>query len=338
MRILLIGFGTVGQSLARILNQDRDWLARTYGFEPTVTAIVDSGGSCRDDSGLDLETALKVKTTFGTVQKYPAKGERRKTLTRLIDETEADILIETTLSNFKDAEPGLSNIKQALVSGKHVVTTNKGPLALAMPALLELAAHKRVQLRFSGTVGGGTPFLSFASKSLPGEKITDIHGILNGTTNYILTRMENGPVDFRTSLREAQQKGYAEKDPTNDVEGFDSAAKIVIMSNWILKRQINIHDMKITGISGITPRMISKARAASKRIKLIGRLSENEAIVEPQEIDTNDPICVPDTLNAVTFTMERSGNLTLVGHGAGGERTAGAVVRDLVDIRREYFA
>ena len=336
MRILLIGFGTVGQSFARILSQDRDWLVKKYGFDPTITAIVDSRGSCRDDRGLDLETALKVKAKFGTVQKYPGNGERRRTASQVIDETEADALIETTLSNFKDAEPGLSNINRALVSGKHVVTTNKGPLALAMPALLELAAHKGVQLRFSGTVGGGTPFLSFAERSLPGEKIIDIRGILNGTTNYILTRMENGTVDFRASLRDAQQKGYAEKDPTNDVEGFDTAAKIVIMSNWILKHKINIRDMKITGISGITPRMISKARAASKRIKLIGRLWENEAIVGPEEIDANDPICVSDTLNAVTFTLERSGNLTLVGHGAGGERTAGAVLRDLVDIRREY--
>ena len=336
MRILLLGFGTVGQSLARILNQDREWLVRTYGFEPTITAIVDSQGVCRDDNGLDLDSVLKIKEKYGTVQKYPGNGQRRKNASQIIPETEAEMMIETTPSNFKDGEPGLSNIKQALISGKHVVTTNKGPLALAMPALLELAEHRNLQLRFSGTVGGGTPFLSFASRSLPGDKIVGVRGILNGTTNYILTRMETGSLDFRTALREAQQKGYAEKDPTIDLGGFDTAAKIVIISNWIFNRRINLHDVKITGISGITPQTITRARTSGNRIKLIGRLSESEAKVGPEEVEANDPICVPDTLNAVTFATQHGGNLTLIGQGAGGEQTASAIVRDLVDIRREY--
>src|SRR5262249_32960501 len=157
---------------------------------PRVTTIIDSHGSCSSDEGLNLAQVLEVKEKYGTVAKYPGKGERGSNSADMISSAEAEVLVETTPSNFEDGEPGMSNIKAALKSGKHVVTANKGPLALAMPALLELANHRRLRLRFSGTVGGGTPFLDFAAKCLPGEKIVEVKGILNGTTNYILTRME----------------------------------------------------------------------------------------------------------------------------------------------------
>src|SRR2546425_9076701 len=203
----MAGFGTVGQALARILHQDADRIMQAYGFRPQLTAIIDSRGSCSDDIGLDIPLALKTKKESGTIAKYPGKGRRNDDSARLISNTEAEVVVETTPTNFKDAEPGLSNIKTALANGKHVITANKGPLALAMPALLELADHRNRQLRFSGTVGGGTPFLDFAAKCMPGERIIRIRGILNGTTNYILTRMENASLTFEKALAEAQKKG-----------------------------------------------------------------------------------------------------------------------------------
>jgi homoserine dehydrogenase len=336
LRIILVGFGNVSRSLAKLLIKEKDWLIKTYGFEPQVTTIIDSQGMCRDDKGLDLDTVLKTKEKYGTVQKYPRKGVRRTIDSRAIAEEEAEVLVETTPSNFKDGEPGLSNIKQGLSSGKHVVTANKGPLALAMPALLEMAAHKRLQLRFSATVGGGTPFLSFASKCLPGERIVGVHGILNGTTNYILTRMEDESIGYQKALVQAQKKGYAERDPTNDVEGFDTAAKIVIIANWVMKRRIRLGDIEITGISNITPQKLEQTSRFSARIKLIGRLTESQASVRPEKVYRNEPTCVPDTLNSLTFSTEHAGDVTLIGQGAGGEQTASAIIRDLVDIRREY--
>ena len=336
MRIILVGFGTVGQSLAKILHRDRNRLVKEYGFEPQVTTIADSQGFCSKEDGLDLPLALKVKEKYGTVAKYPGEGRRKTETSRIISNSDAEALVEATPSNFKDGEPGLSNVKQALATGKHVVTANKGPLALAMPALLELATHKKLQLRFSGTVGGGTPFLSFASQCLPGEKILEIRGILNGTTNYILTRMEDDSLSFQKALTEAQKNGYAEADPTNDIEGFDTAAKIVIIANWVLKRRISLQDLEITGISKVTPQQLKQIKASGSRLKLIGRLSESRASVRPEHIPLNDPVCVPDALNAVTFSTEHTGDVTLIGHGAGGERTASAIVRDLVDIRGTY--
>lgn len=336
MRILLVGFGTVGQALATLLIKERDWLVKNFGFEPQVTAILDSQGSCRDDNGLDLPLALRVKTKTGTVRNYPAKGRRETLGSSLITETEAETMIETTPSNFKNGEPGLSNIKRALSSKKHVVTTNKGPLALAMAALLELANHRSLQFRFSGTVGGGTPFLSFAAKCLPGERITSVQGILNGTTNYILSRMDDASLSFQEALDEAQKKGYAETDPRNDVEGIDTAAKIVIIANWVMKQRISLKDVEVEGISRTTSENIKQAHASSSRIKLIGRITGSRASVKPEKISQSNPICVPDTLNALTFTTEHTRDVTLIGHGAGGEETASAILRDLVDIRSEF--
>lgn len=336
MRIVLVGFGTVGQALAHILTIDRERLVNNYGFEPQVTAIVDSRGSCRDDNGLDLGLALKVKEKYGTIRRYPGKSDGKTDTSQIISGTEAEAVIETTPSNFENGEPGLTNIKRALSAKRHVVTANKGPLALAMPALLELASHKGMQLRFSATVGAGTPFLSFASRCLPGEKVLGIHGILNGTTNYILSRMDEASLSFQKALAEAQSKGYAEKNPDNDLKGLDTAAKIVIIANWVLKHRISINDMEITGIQKISPENIRTAKKSGARVKLVGRLEDTQAVVRPEEVPSNDPVCVPGSLNALSFSTEHIGDVTLIGRGAGGEETASAIIRDLVDIRTQY--
>lgn len=259
MRIILAGFGTVGQALTKVLHKDEQRIVQAYGFRPQLTTIVDSQGSCFDEAGLDIPLVLKTKEKYGTVAKYPGSGHRNDDSTHIISNSEAEVVVETTPTNYKDGEPGLSNIKTALSTGKHVVTANKGPLALAMPALLELARHRNLQLRFSGTVGGGTPFLDFAAKCMPGERISRIKGILNGTTNYILTRMETSSLTFEKALAEAQKKGYAEKDPTNDVEGFDTAAKIVIIANWVQTKVISLRDIDMTGISKIKPQELRKS-------------------------------------------------------------------------------
>ncbi len=337
MRIALVGFGNVGQALARILLNDAGRIVEAHGFEPSVTTIIDSHGSCSSDEGLDLDQALKVKKKYGTVAKYPGKGKRGSDTADKIASVEAEVLVETTPSNFENGEPGLSNIKTALTTGKHVVTANKGPLALAMPALLELAGHRGLRLRFSGTVGGGTPFLNFAAKCLPGEKIVMVKGILNGTTNYILTRMEDSSLSFQSALGEAKAKGYAEADPTSDLGGFDTAAKIVIIANWILKERISLRDMLIEGIEKVTQAQLRKARASGGRIKLVGRLQDSKGSVRPEEVSLNDPICVPGTLNALTFTTQHAGDVTLTGAGAGGEPTASAIIRDLVDVKNEFL-
>jgi len=338
MRIIITGFGAVGQNLAKILRDDNERFVHSYGFKPSIVAVSDSRGHCIDENGLDLDTLLKTKEGHGTVARYPSKGEKSQGTKSIINEVEAEVLVEATPTNFHDGEPGLSNIKTALANGKHVVTTNKGPLALAMPALLELAQHKDLHFRFSGTVGAGTPFLDFANKCLASDSITGVRGILNGTTNYILTRMEEGSVTLKKALSEAQAKGYAEADPANDLEGLDTAAKVVIIANWVLKRHVSLKDLEITGIDKISPEWLRKARKNSKKVKLIGSLDQSDASVKLEEVSLADPVCVPGIMNALSYSTRHTGQVTLIGPGAGGAQTASAVIRDLVDIRGEYIA
>jgi homoserine dehydrogenase len=232
----------------------------------------------------------------------------------------------------KSGEPGLSHIKTAFKTNKHVVTTNKGPLALALPALTELANYNKVYLRFSGTVGGGTPILEFAKKCLTGDRIIAARGVLNGTTNYILTEMAENHTSFQQALDNAQKLGYAETNPSMDVDGTDSACKVVIMANWILNKKLTLKDVKVQGIRDVTPQDIEAATKKGTVIKLVGAI-EAGASVEPTEICKHDPLCVRGVLNAVTFVSEFAGEETIVGKGAGGMETASAVLRDLIDIR-----
>src|SRR3712207_1298114 len=153
-------------------------------------------------------------------------------------------------------------------SGKHVITVNKGPLALSFPSLMELANYNGVLLRFSGTVGGGTPILEFAKRCLKGDRIISFKGILNGTTNYILSKMEEG-LTFDSALNDAKRKGYAEAVPSLDIEGYDAAAKLVIMANLIMGMKVTIKDINRTGISSVQVSDVQRAQERGNAIKLL---------------------------------------------------------------------
>jgi homoserine dehydrogenase len=199
---------------------------------------------------------------------------------------------------------------------------------------MELASYNNVHLRFSGTVGGGTPILDVGKKCLLGDRVTSIQGILNGTTNYILTRMFDANAPMQAALTEAQAAGYAEADPTNDVDGLDSACKLVILANWVMNRPITLKDVEIDGIRKINVQDVARARKEGCVIKLIASINEEEASVKPQALPRTNPLNVDGVLNAVTYDTQYAGEITIVGHGAGGVETSSAVLRDLIDIRR----
>jgi len=251
----------------------------------------------------------------------------------MIKNIDADVLIETTASNYKDAEPGMTHIISAMKKRMHVISVNKGPLALAFPSLMELATYNQVIFKFSGTVGGGTPILDYAKNSLRGERITFFSGILNGTTNYILTNMAKG-LTFETALKDAKDKGYVEADESLDLDGLDAAAKLVILANWVMDMKVTMPDINCKGIRNVTTDDIKKAAKNNCAIKLIASCNK-DLVVEPKEISLDDPLCVNGTLNAIAFTSEHSGTQTIIGKGAGGMETASSILRDLLDIRQE---
>ncbi|MCY3853762.1 MAG: homoserine dehydrogenase [Thaumarchaeota archaeon] len=330
MRIILCGFGIVGQSLAKLLESRSYDLYTKYGLKPKVIGISDSRGYIIDKNGIDLCKILLSKRKNGKITKY-RKYENGYSPSDLINNIESDILIEATPSNYENAEPGLTNIRIGMKRKMHIISVNKGPLALAFPSLIEMAKYNNVLLRFSGTVGGGTPIINYAKNSLYGEKILSFSGILNGTTNYILTKIEQG-MTFNDALADAREKGYVEANESLDLDGFDSAAKLVILANCIMDMKVTMSDIAINGIRDITKDDIENATKNHCALKLISSCNK-KLCVGLQEISHHDPLCVNDTLNAISFTSEHSGTQTIIGHGAGGIETASSIIRDMINIK-----
>jgi len=332
LRIILCGFGVVGQSLVKLFDSRSENLYAKYGLKPRVVGVFDSKGSAVDSSGLDFNKLVEVKKKFGTVKNY---SDTKNTLSgiEMLKNIDADVLIETTASNYKDAEPGMTHITTAMKKGMHVISVNKGPLALAFPSLMELAIYNQVKFKFSGTVGGGTPILDYAKNSLRGERIISFAGILNGTTNYILSNMATG-LSFDEALKDAKGKGYVEADESLDLDGLDATAKLVILANWIMGMKVTMPDINRTGIRHVTVDDIKKAAKNNCAVKLIASCNK-KLVVGPKEISNDDPLCVNGTLNAIAFTSEHSGTQTIIGRGAGGMETASSILRDLLDIRQE---
>ena len=332
MRIILCGFGVVAQSFSELLESRTHDLYSKFGLNPRIVGVFDSKGCAYNEAGLDLKKLNKAKKQTGSVRGYD-KSLKQIPGKEIIDSIDADVLIETTASNYKDAEPGMSHIISAMKKKMHVISVNKGPLALAFPSLMELANYNQVMLRFSGTVGGGTPILDYAKNSLRGERILSFQGILNGTTNYILTNMAEG-MSFDDALKDAQSKGYVEADESLDLDGLDAAAKLVILANWIMGMKVTMPDIIKKGIRKVNTNDIKNAQKRGCAVKLIASCNK-ELTVSPIEVKINDPLCVNGTLNAISFTSEHSGTQTIIGRGAGGTETASSILRDLIDIRNE---
>jgi homoserine dehydrogenase len=326
--VVLAGFGVVGQSFAELLVRKERELTAAYGLVPRVVAIVDTSGSIVDERGLDLPRVIGLKKKHGRLR------SQKETLTtaEIISETEAEVMVETTPTDFRTGQPGLGHIRAAFVSKKSVVTCNKGPLGIAFHALRELARHNSVEFRYSGAVGGGTPILDFGRTCSVGDEITEVTGILNGTCNFILTKMEQEGTAFKDALSQAQAEGYAEADPSLDVNGFDSAVKIAIIANHLNLSRMTAKEVKVKGIAEVSPGELARAAAKGGALRLIARAGD-DLTVAPTLVQRDDPLCIRGPLNAVKFHCRYSGPKVIVGKGAGGPETASSLLRDLIEIR-----
>lgn len=334
MRVVLVGFGSVGRSFASLLQQRRDELYQRSGLNARLVGVIDSGGAAVSEHGLDAAELVRTKTTSHTVGALPVHGITGFDSARLIRDMNADVLVESSPSVITNPHQAFEHLKAAFASRKHAISVNKAPLAVAMPALMELARFNRVQFRYSGTVGAGTPVLATARTLGAGDRILRIRGIMNGTTNFILYRMLEHGDTYNAALAEAVRLGYAETDPSNDVEGVDTATKVVILANSILRMGATIKDVRVRGIRDIERSEVEGAAHAGGALKLVGEIdAENRTLsVTPQAVARHGPMDVPNNLNAVQFTLQSAGEVTLVGRGAGGPETATAIIRDLVDI------
>jgi len=331
MRICLIGFGVVGRSFVKLLTERAPVLANEYGFAAKLVCVADSGGAAVSQRGLIGAELLAAKESDGTVGAVADHGLTGCSVEQLIADCDADVVIDATPSDLSSPGVAMGHLRAAFRTAKNAITVNKAPLATAMPALLELAAHNRVQFRYSGTVGGGTPMLALACECARGDDVVRLRGVLNGTTNYILSRMHETDIDFDSALAEAARLGYAETDPSADIDGIDAATKVVILSNLIMSRPTTIRDVDVTGIRNVSRNRIETCKSAGRVLKLVGEIGES-ARVGLAEVNADSPLNVPANLNALTLTLRSSGDVTLVGRGAGGIETATAILRDLLDI------
>lgn len=338
-KLALIGFGVVGQGLARILRDKKEGL-RNLGVEAQIVAVSTLEGSLYHPEGLDIPQLLAAAKT-GNLAHYPdAPGlQRGWDNLRTIRQSNADTVIEVSFTNLTSGQPAIDHCRAAFESGKNIVTTNKGPVALAYHELAALAQAKGVRFGIEGTVMSGTPALRLPLVTLAGNELSEIRGIFNGTTNYILTKMEEG-LSYEAALKQAQELGYAEADPTADVEGHDAAGKVVILANVVMNVPLTQNEVACRGISHLTSADIQWARAEGKRWKLIGRLKKEGghvvASVQPEALPLSDPLAsVMGATNAITYECDLSGPITLVGAGAGSVQTGFALLIDLINIARK---
>ena len=313
-KLSIIGFGAVGQGVAKVV-QNMPQLK--------VVAIADSKGVALMP---DLEDVLALKRAGQPIANSDLTA---LDVIRIVDH---DVVVEVTPTNIDDGDPGLTHFREALKNKRNVVTSNKGPLVAAFGELTQLACTQGVGLRYEATVGGAMPIINLIRDTLAGARVLGIRGVLNGTCNYILTRMAEEALDYDQVLSEAQDMGIAEADPTYDVTGIDTACKVVILANAFFDRNATFKDVNLTGIERITQDALQLARQRGFVVKLIGDVQE--LTVSPKLIPLGHPLNVNGTLNAASILTDTAGEITVAGKGAGSIETASAILSDVLSLMR----
>ena len=316
VKVGLLGLGTVGGGTFNVLSRNADEISRRAG-----RGIVVSHAAAReyDAGGLPGIDGIDVgDDAFALVQN-----------------PDVDIIVEL----IGGYEPARELVLQAIANGKHVVTANKALIAMHGNEIFAAAQDKGVMVAFEAAVAGGIPIIKALREGLSANRIEWLTGIINGTGNFILTEMRDKGSDFADVLKEAQALGYAEADPTADVEGWDAVAKTIILANAILGGELKVSDVEREGITDISSERIRAAKSKGKRIKLIAEAySENGVVrakVGPKQVPLTNPFAViSGTLNALTVITDGLGDVTVIGGGAGGEGTAHGLLSDIIAIFR----
>ena len=339
--LALLGFGNVARALAELLLRKEATLRDEYDLTFRVTGIATrSRGLAINPAGLDLSDALRIYG-LGEPLDRMHRGEPLSDTLDFVRQVPADLVMEATWLNPQTGQPATDYVRAALSAGRLVVTANKGPIAFAYRELRDLAAEKGVGLFFESTVMDGAPLLGLAREGLPASTIQRVRGVLNSTTNYILTAMEQG-TSFEDAVAETQRMGIAEADPTNDLEGWDATVKLVVLANVLMGADLRPSDVDRTGITGITPEEAQGALANQQRVKLLCEAVREgdtvQASVWPTRLPLSDPLAqVDQTSSAVTFVTDTLHSLTIVEGNTDPTTTAYGMLVDMINIARERY-
>ena len=330
IRIALIGYGNVGQAFARMLVRKQEYIRKTFGKEAVITAICTRRrGGILQPEGIDT-SAVSDAMFDKTLDAFA-----------ILDSGEYDVMAELSPINIMTGQPATDHIRRAMNLGKHVITANKGPIAWHYRELRDLAREKGVVFCQEATVMDGVPVYNLARETLMGCQITEVSGILNATTNFILTEMEKG-VSYEDAVEEGRRQGFVEADPSMDVDGWDAAAKLTALMNVLMDVHITPLDIRRTGIGGITREDLEAARTQGKKIKLLcrGRMVDGQPVgtVEPTLVEEGSlPAIMDATSSYVTMTTDLMGGVTVIEEPFEPEidHTAYGVLSDLLRILRE---
>ncbi|NLM44986.1 MAG: homoserine dehydrogenase [Clostridiales bacterium] len=341
LSICMIGFGNAGKEFCKMLLEKTEEIQNTYNFNVVVTAIsTKTKGALFDSSGIDLNRALyEVETEGRFSQDNPQRIEG--SALEIIKKSGADVLIELSTLSIKDGQPAISHIEEAIRNNMHVITANKGPIAWDYKRLKSLADEKGIFLLHETTVMDGAPIFNLVEKTLPGCVVLGFKGILNSTTNFIMEEMEAGS-DYETALKEAQRRGFAEADPSMDIDGWDAAAKTAALINVLMDGEVNPMTIDTTGISGITIKDIEDAKKKGGKIKLLCEgYRENGTVkgrVYPSFVDNKDIFSnVDSTTSILSITTDLMGEICIVERNPEIRQTAYGVYSDLLTLIKELL-
>jgi homoserine dehydrogenase len=337
VRLVLIGAGNVGRRFLELLILKDKVLRERLGLELALIGVADSSGAAISSAGLDLQQIVELKIQGQSVAAYPSYGEWGLSALEMVQQVEADLLLEASPASMKDGQPGLACIEAALARGMHVVTANKVPLVLAFRRLRELAHSHGVRLLYDATVAGGLPAINLGQRDLAVADIHRLEGIVNLTTNYILTRMAQDGLTYDEALADAQEAGHAEADPTLDVEGWDAANKLVILAQSVLGQAASLEDVDVEGITGIEPEELKQAAASGRVIKLIARAEREDGdyrlSVRPTWLDRSHPLArLTAHQMGIVYHTDINGTIAATVVEEDPMPTAAAMLRDLINI------
>jgi homoserine dehydrogenase len=330
IKIGLIGKGVVGTCFLQLLSKLKNDIEQKYNVTCKVIAVFKSDGALVEEDGLDLD---ELVNNFNSMKESNLWYRNAKAIDYMSN-LGLNICIDATPTNSKNGEPALQHIIKALNNSIDVISSNKAPFYLEHKKIRDLAETKRCFVCYEATVCSSIPILSIKNYLL-GTPIVGIKAILNGTNNYILTRMASEGISFSVALKEAQELGYAESDPSLDIDGYDAAGKLVIIANDLLGRSYKIGDVLIEGISKITPQAIELAKSDGYVIKHLAIVEDDTIAVEPRLIKKDSPLNVGGTTNIIEIETKYIDSLFLMGNGAGGYEAASAILNDLIYIIKE---
>ena len=330
LKICLIGKGNVGTSFLQLLKERRNIIKEIYNCNCKLVAIFEHDGALINKDGIDLNELLAKSTNFRK-NIFWKKDVKAKDL---ISKLDINLCIETTPTNPSTGEPALTHIIEALSNNIDVISSNKAPFYLHYKRIKNLANKMNCFIKYEATVASCVPALSI-KRNLIGNKITRIEAILNGTNNYILSRMITEGISFAVALKEAQELGYAEADPSLDVGGSDTAGKLVILANELLDWSKTIEDVKVEGITKITSQALELAKLDGYIIKHLAIAENDNLIVEPRLVKRDSSLNISGALNLIKIQTKHAGTIILIGKGAGGFEAASAILNDFISIIKE---